>query len=43
MRNLLLVLSAVAALSACASRNTAPPAPACRGDVFPLNATEPAA
>lgn len=43
MRKLLVVLSALAALSACASRGT-PPAPACRGDVFPLNAAaEPAA
>lgn len=43
MRRIFLILSALAALSACASRGT-PPAPACRGDVFPLNAAaEPAA
>lgn len=40
MRRLLLVLALLAPLAAgCASRTEAP---ACRGEVFPLNATEPA-
>lgn len=42
MWRLFLVLASLAALSACASRGT-PPAPACRGDVSPLNAAEPTA
>lgn len=37
MRRIALSLAALAALSACATRT---PAPACRGEVFSLNAAE---
>ena len=37
MRRAAILLAALAALSACATRT---PAPACRGEVFSLNAVE---